>query len=228
MRRGADVCDDAPAIGDEDVSAVAAPKTENGAPQGETRARILEAARQCLQQEGIAKVSARAIARHGDLNQALIFYHFGSVDGLLQATAREDSQLRADLYANRLADVTTLAELVAVGRAIHREEEQHGSAAVLTQLLAGTVSSPELRDGILAGMTPWTDQIEQALGRVLADTPLASAVPLADVAFAIASLFLGIELIAGLDPDQGRVESLFTSLDGISLLVDALLRSGKP
>ena len=40
----------------------------------------------------MAGVSARAIARHGDLNQALVFYHFGSVDGLLQAVARTDAE----------------------------------------------------------------------------------------------------------------------------------------
>jgi hypothetical protein len=49
---------------------------------------------------------------------------------------------------------------------------------------------------------------------------------LGDVAYAIASLFLGLELMGGVDGDDTRVESLFTSLDAISGLVDTLLRSG--
>lgn len=189
----------------------------------ETKARLIEACRASLQEEGIAGTSARAIARHGDLNQALVFYHFGSVDGLLQATAREDSAQRAALYAERLADVDTLAGLIAVGRAIHDVETSRGSTAVLTQILAGSISSPELRASILAGMAPWTVLVEQALDRILAGTPLASAVPTADIAFAISSLFLGMELMAGLDADEDRVASLFTSLDAVGMFVDALL-----
>jgi len=168
-------------------------------------------------------VSARAIARHGDLNQALVFYHFGSVDGLLQATARDDSAQRAALYAEQLDGVDTLAGLVAVGRSIHDVETQRGSTTVLTQVLAGSVSSPDLRASILAGMEPWTTLVEQALDRILSGTPLAAAVPTADIAFAISSLFLGMELMAGLDTDEDRVASLFTSLDAVGMFVDALL-----
>lgn len=195
------------------------------APTGstETRDRLIEATRRCLQVEGIAGVSARAIARHGDVNQALVFYHFGSVDGLLQATARRDSERRAALYEERLAGVSNLAGLISVGRAIHDEERDKGSTAVLSQLLAGSVSSPDLRASVLAGMDPWTDLISDALGRVLAGTALATAVPLDDIAFAISSLFLGMELMAGLDTDTDRVSSLFTSLDAVGLFVDALL-----
>lgn len=202
------------------MAATAGSKGSDGA---DTKARLIEACRTCLREEGIAGTSARAIARHGDLNQALVFYHFGSVDGLLQATAREDSARRAALYAERLADVDTLAGLIAVGREIHDVENQSGSTTVLTQVLAGSVSSPDLRASILAGMEPWTVLVEGALDRILAGTPLATAVPTNDIAFAISSLFLGMELMAGLDPDQDRVASLFTSLDAVGMFVDALL-----
>lgn len=192
----------------------------------ETREKLLDAARACLRDEGIAGVSARAIARHGDLNQALVFYHFGSVDGLLQAVARTDSERRAQLYEDRLASVSTLKELVSVGRRIHEVEMAEGSTAVLSQLVAGAASSPDLGAAVHDGMQTWTAMVEDALGRVLADTPLATVVPLGDVAYAIASLFLGLELMGGIDGDRSRVGSLFDSLDAVSGLVDVLLRSG--
>ena len=99
---------------------------------------------------------------------------------------------------------------------------------MLAQLLAGSVASPELKASLHEGMVPWTDLVEDALGRVLADTPLAAAVPLGDVAFAIASLFLGMELMAGLDPDtdEDPVDRLFASLDGVAAFLDALLPRG--
>lgn len=194
----------------------------------ETREKLLAAARACLRDEGIAGVSARAIARHGDLNQALVFYHFGSVDGLLQAVARTDSERRARLYEDRLADVSTLKELVSIGRQIHKVEFAEGNTAVLAQLVAGAASSTDLGVAVQDGMQTWTTLVEDALARVLAGTPLATAVPLGDVAYAIASLFLGLELMGGVDGDDARVESLFTSLDAVSGLVDMLLRSGAP
>ncbi len=98
--------------------------SESGA---ETRDRLQAAARACLRQDGIAGVSARAIARHGDLNQALVFYHFGSVDGLLQAVARTDAERRALLYAERLAGVKTLKDLVSVGHQIPRSSSPKGT-----------------------------------------------------------------------------------------------------
>jgi AcrR family transcriptional regulator len=221
------VCDDAGGRADPEEVAMATakdkPKDAASEAGAETKDRIIEACRACLQVEGIAGVSARAIARHGDLNQALIFYHFGSVDGLLQATARVDSMGRAKLYAERLAGVTTLAELVGVGRDIHDIEMQRGSTAVLAQLLAGTISSPDLRAAVLAGMDPWTDLVKEAVDRVIDGTVLAAAAPTADVALALASLFLGMELMAGLDDDRDRVASLFTSLDTVAALFDGLV-----
>jgi len=213
--------------GPEEVAVAATVKgTKDGQAGAETRERLIEACRACLRTEGIAGVSARAIARHGDLNQALVFYHFGSVDGLLAATALEDSRRRAARYAEQLGEVDTLAQLIAVGRAIHDQEVGDGSTVVLTQMLAGSISSPALRDAVMAGMDPWTALVEAALARVIAGTPLAAAVPTADIAYAISSLFLGMALMAGHHPDEARVDSLFTSLDAIGAFVDALLTRG--
>ena len=74
-----------------------------GAGAEATRARIVDAALQALRDEGIAGISARGIARHGGFNQALIFYHFGSVEGLLVAVAQSESERRSALYAPALA-----------------------------------------------------------------------------------------------------------------------------
>jgi hypothetical protein len=140
--------------------------------------------------------------------------------------ARTDSERRARLYDDRLAEVSTLKELVSVGRQIHDVEMAEGSTAVLSQLMAGAASSPDLGAAVHDGMQEWTSMVEDALGRVLDGTPLAAVVPLGDVAYAIASLFLGLELMGGIDGDETRIDSLFDSLDAVTGLVDMLLRSG--
>ncbi len=194
-------------------------------PLPDTRSRIVEAALQTLRDQGIAGISARAIARHGDFNQALIFYHFGSVEGLLVAVARSESERRSALYAEALREVTTLAGLVEVARRLHEEEFRSGAVAALTQMLAGAVGSEELARGIRAALEPWTGLVGETIDRLLAGTPYAEVLPRDDVTAALAALFLGIELYAGLDPDAAPA-TLFPTMATVAALLDGLLRAG--
>jgi AcrR family transcriptional regulator len=193
-----------------------------------TRTRILEAALAALRDEGIAGISARTIARYGDFNQALIFYHFGSVDALLIAVARSESERRSALYAEALRDVTSLRELVAVARRLHEEEFQAGTVAALTQMIAGAVGTAELAQGIREAFEPWTALVGESIARVLAGTPYAGLLPEGDLTTAVAALFLGIELLVGLDPDAAAGASLFTTMEAVATLVDGLLLQAVP
>ncbi len=194
----------------------------------ETKAKIIAAALHCLATEGVVGTSARAIARAGDFNQALIFYHFGSVTELLVAAGLSESERRAARYADRLADVTDLPQLVRVARELHEEELAEGSVAVLTQMLAAAAHSDELRRALLQGFEPWMQLVEGAVQRVLADTPYASVVPTADLSFAIASLFLGIELMSGLDPERAAEQRLFATIESLANVVGMLLQLPTP
>jgi AcrR family transcriptional regulator len=189
-----------------------------------TRTRIIAAVLECLRTNGVVGTSARAIARTGDFNQALIFYHFGSVTELLIAAGLAESDRRAQRYSERLAGVTSLPELVAVARALHEEELAQGSVAVLTQMLAAAAHSDELRQALLDGFQPWMRLVEEAVERVLAGTPYAGVSPITDLSFTIASLFLGIELMSGLDPARAAERRLFTTIDTFAGLADTIMR----
>jgi AcrR family transcriptional regulator len=185
----------------------------------ETRLKIIRACKEALNTEGITGASARTIARLGDFNQALIFYHFGSVEGLLIASAKSEGEVRSRRYAERFGSVTTLPELIAIGREVHLEEQADGSVNVLTQLLAGAASSPELQRGILEAIKPWMVLVEEATARVLQGSSLLTLVPTGELAFAISAFFLGVELLTGLDPAGDRAGKLFDSFErGASLL----------
>lgn len=203
--------------------------TRNPARHGadKTRARIVDAALQALRDEGIAGISARRIARHGGFNQALIFYHFGSVEGLLVAVARTESERRSALYAPALAEVTSLSELVAVARRLHDEEFRAGTVAALTQMLAGAVGSEELSRGIADSLRPWTALVGDTIDRLLAGTPFGDVLPRDDLTSGVAALFLGIELLTSLDPDLAE-GSLFTTMESVARLLDGLLLGAGP
>src|SRR5713226_9411157 len=114
------------------------------AQQGGTREQLIEAALATLKEEGYAGASSRAIARRGGFNQALVFYHFGSVDKLLLAALDRTSEQRMAHYREALADVGTLEELVEVAARIYREDRASGHVTVVSQMVAGSVANPEL------------------------------------------------------------------------------------
>ena len=189
----------------------------------ETRERIVQAAIDTLDAEGIVGTSARAIARRGAFNQALIFYHFGSVDGLLIEAAMEEGRKRAARYSALLAKVSSTRELIAVAHEIHRHEQSSGSVNVLAQLLAGANASPELREGIHLGMEPWMALVQDAIVRVLGGSSITALVDPADATYAVASLFIGMELMGLLEPSRDRPETLFAAVARLAPMIDAML-----
>jgi AcrR family transcriptional regulator len=190
-----------------------------------TRDRIVAAALDTLREHGIAGFSARSIARQGGFNQALIFYHFGSVEGLLMAVARSESERRSALYAPALRQVGSLAELVAVARRLHEEEFRSGSVAALTQVLAGATRSDELARGVWDALEPWTTLVGETIERLVAGTPYADVIQIDDLTTAVAGLFLGIELLTGLVPERAGT-TLFTTMGSLATLIDTLVDIG--
>src|ERR687898_1620633 len=86
-----------------------------------TKQQIARAALEALRTEGFAGATSRAIARIGGFNQALIFYHFGSLDNLLLAALDLTSEERMTRYRAALDGASTVEELVQVARLIYRQ-----------------------------------------------------------------------------------------------------------
>ena len=188
----------------------------------ETRQRIMAAALQTVRESGITGTSARAIATTGGFNQALIFYHFGSVTNLLIEAARASSAARVGAYQEVTEEVTSLTTLVDVARRLHDEAEADGSVAVLTQLMAGAASDPEMGAAILAGFEGWIDLVESALMKALEGQPIAGAIPPRQAAYSISALFLGIELMARLDPEKSEASAVFDSLHDLAEIIESV------
>ncbi|WP_327044039.1 TetR/AcrR family transcriptional regulator [Microbispora sp. NBC_01189] len=187
---------------------------------GETRTRLLEGALRTLRTQGIAGASARAVATAAGVNQALVFYHFGTVDELLAAALRYGSEQRVTAYRERFAAVTSLRELLDLGRSLHAEEREAGNLAVLAQMLAGSQMDGRLAPATSAGLGMWVTEIEEVLQRVLTGTPLAEFVDVAGLARATAAAFVGLELYDGVDEDGAK--RAFDSLEQLAGLVAAL------
>lgn len=190
----------------------------------ETRDRIIDAALETVKTEGLVGTSVRGIARTGGFNQALVFYHFGSVEELLLAALERANVRRMARFKEQLEGVSNLRELVAVAVALHGDEQDPDQPA-LSGIVAGWSASSELGPRIAEILQPWDDLVAGALKRSLEGTPLAGMAPVEDMAHAISALFLGIELLNRLDDDDTRTKSLFASLDTAAMLVGPMLES---
>jgi AcrR family transcriptional regulator len=192
-------------------------------PPSGIKARIAEAAVETLKAKGFAGASAREIAKTGGFNQALIFYHFGSVQNALLAGLDRVSERRMDAYAPAFEQAATLGELAALAREIYREDLENGYVTVLGEMVAGGVSDRELGRLVVARMQPWFDMVERKVRALVQGSLLESMVPPRDVAFAIIALYLGIDMLSHLDGDRARAESLLDLGTRAATLAQALL-----
>ena len=189
----------------------------------ETKERILDAAFEALRSEGFAGATSRAIARIGGFNQALIFYHFGSVDNLLLAALDASSAARLERYRIALDEAGSTSDLLRMAGEIYREDREGGHTAVVAQLVSGSLARPDLAPAIVERMDPWVAFCEDAIGRVIDGTPVAALVPVRDLAYALMTFYLGVNLLTHLDADSSRTDALFERVASVAPVLEQLL-----
>src|ERR671919_1218395 len=101
---------------------------------------IIETATRTLQEEGFAGTSARAIARAGGFNSALIFYYFGSLTGLLLAALDHSADERMARYRAAVSEAGTLEDLALLAGRIYREDLEGGHITLFSELIGASLS----------------------------------------------------------------------------------------
>ncbi|WP_037605097.1 TetR/AcrR family transcriptional regulator [Streptacidiphilus rugosus] len=182
----------------------------------ETREALIEGAISTLREKGHAHASAREIAGRAGCNQALIFYHFGSVERLLLAALDRVAESRRERYQALVDGSRSLKELVTTARAVFEEDLDHGHVAVLVEMIAAAQSDSELRPEVAARLRPWRGFAADALR----GTPAARLGPPDELAHGVVALYLGLELLANLDEDRAPALALFDRAASIARLLD--------
>jgi AcrR family transcriptional regulator len=187
---------------------------------GDTRERLLAGAIVTLRDKGIAGTSARSIAAAAGVNQALVFYHFGSVDELIIAACQSATRQRVALYADQFAGVSSLRELLAVGQSLHEVERAAGNTQVLAQVLAAAQQNATLAEAAKQALGLWINEIELTLRRILTTSPIKAALDIPGLARATAAAFIGLELYEAVDPDSSQ--HAMEALSQLAILTDVL------
>ena len=190
-----------------------------------TKLQIVEAALEALKTKGFAGASARAIAREGDFNQALIFYHFGSVRTLLLAALDLISDRRMNDYGPAFEAARTAPELARLARTIYDDDLERGNITALGEMVGGGVSDAALGAEVTARIEPWIGMVERKLEELLAGSPLRSFGSPRDLAFGIVAAYFGVDMLSHLQRDRSRAESLLDLATRLAALADGILPS---
>jgi AcrR family transcriptional regulator len=188
-----------------------------------TRERILDAAFETLRREGFAHTSARSIARAGQFNQALIFYHFGSVNDLLLASLDRVSANRMTRYCEALGDASGMVEVARIVRELYLEDIECGHSTVLAELFAASSGDAALRAQMLTRMQPWLDFTESLVKRLLHGSVMDAFIDARAAAGAVLAMYVGVDLLLHLDGDQSRATAMFDAGDRLAVAFGPLL-----
>src|SRR3954469_7114261 len=116
---------------------------------------MVDAALATLKEEGFAGTTARAVARRGGFNQALVYYHFGGLNELLLAALASSSAARLARYREAIDGAASVEELVARARELFHEDVESGQATVVSELVGASLAEPELAAAMVERMQPW-------------------------------------------------------------------------
>jgi AcrR family transcriptional regulator len=207
--------------------AKAGPRTDKGtggprAHSAEVKAALVVAAIEALRESGFARASAREIAGRAGCSQALVFYHFGSVNDLLLAALDEVSSRRMAAYRGLLENATSVAALAESARAIFAQDLDAGYVRVLTEMIAGAQGVPGLGDQVAQRLRPWRDLAEESVRRAIGRSAAARVLPPAEAGHALVAIFLGLEMLASLDDDRAPALAVFDRLRSLARMLDML------
>ncbi len=183
----------------------------------------MNAALQVVQKKGLAAASARAIAAQAETNQALIFYHFGTLNELIEAASNEAVVARVARYRSDFAAVNSLPELLALGMDVHEQERRDGTIAIMAQLTAGGQYDPVLARATRYAISVWSGELQHVLDRVFTSTPIGALLDTAGLAQLISASYIGIELLHGADPEG--TDHAFATIAQLNSLISMSLET---
>lgn len=176
----------------------------------ELRTRLIDGAVRVLARDGFARTSARAVAQEAGTVNGSIFYYFGSMDGLLSATAhaladRGIARISAGLGGEH-AHLEWRSRLSTVLRAEANGEDGHA----VMELFVGARTSPALAAEVRQAIDRAVDYATAQLNLVLGASPITQLIPVPLIAELAAATILGIEVFQqnGREIDLDRVAAV--------------------
>jgi len=194
-----------------------------GRPRGDTREKLVTGAFEALRTLGYAGSSSRAIGKIAGVNPALVFYYFESVDDLLVTALAESNAERLSRYREAVESARSASDLVVTLGEIYRDDLASGHIAVVSELVAASISRPDLAERVTALMEPWIELAERAVDSILSGSPVADVVSVRSLARTAVVFYLGANLLTQLRPESDDVGAMLDDAARFAPLLDALV-----
>lgn len=165
------------------------------APADDVRTKLIDATIRVLARDGLAQASARAIAAEAGSANGLIFYHFGSMDGLLAATARTLCDRGIERIRTGLGGPSAGTEWSTRFGDVIRSEAAGDDGRAVMELMVGSRTSPALADEMHATIGRALDFATDELRRLVAGSALEQILPVELFAELAGAAFLGLEVM---------------------------------
>lgn len=158
----------------------------------------MDAAVRLTAKAGARALTARAIGAEAGVNQALIFYHFDSVENLLRLAYADATAAMVADYASALGEARTFTDLYAVGERLGARSREDGSAALLTHVMAAAHHDEQMAAALAASLGTWREVVTGAVRRVVAHHGLEGAVDADALAGSLAASTIGMVTVDAL------------------------------
>lgn len=190
----------------------------------DTRERLVSATTRLVATKGFASATARAIGEEAGCNQALVFYHYGSLNDLLLAALDASSQANLQRYQAELDKAKGIRDVLGVARHLYRADRESGHVNLLAQMVAGGIVDRDLGRQVAERTEPWVQLTRHAIHKAL-PAPVRRRLPVDDLAYVIVAMALGAELLGTLFGDHDRTQAALDGLTGNRGLLRGLLNT---
>lgn len=190
----------------------------------ETQQALMSASLEVLGKKGIDGTTARAIATVANVNQALIFYHFGSVSHLLVSAVEQMSESRFVVYKSSLDGAENINDLIEVLFEVFEEDRDSDSYFVLNQFLAAAQNDEVIAASVEPLFTKWIELARDSMQRIIGEVNLPGSVTLEDIAFMALSFFLGVRMMGSIKEYETRIDDFLAHVQDAAPMVVMLTK----
>jgi AcrR family transcriptional regulator len=194
----------------------------------DTRAQILDAARDVLAGQGYAATTLRAIADAANVQPSLVHYHFGGKQQLLVAVLERENERLLERQRALFAGSQPLAEKWLTACAYLGEDLRSGYVRILWELWAVGLADDRLREQWRNAIGGWHELLVHAATEWTAEHGVELPISPRALATLVGDAFLGAEteILAGIsERDAPHLEAL-TAVAGLIEWVER--RPGRP
>lgn len=188
----------------------------------ETRVALMEAVVRLTARAGTKALTARGIAGEAGVNQALVYYHFDGVGGLLNAAYERATLAMIGEYTADLTSVDTFEELYAVGVRMAHEARENGNAAVLSHLIAAAYTDEAMATMLHENMARWNDAVSSSIRHILRTRGLEGALDADSLTASLTASTIGM-MTMGSVPGQPLGDPI-AAVRGLPPMLDRAMR----